>query len=68
VLDRLAETAGPGEGDPVSFLFRIRGRELLEERGAQAAAICGLLADAGTRHPVAKVLGLDRPAARRWAT
>ena len=62
VFDRLAEIAEPGEGDPVSFLFRVAGRDLPEGRGVQAAALCGLLADAGTRHPVAKALSLDRPA------
>src|SRR5690348_5402138 len=58
VLDWVAAAATPGHSDPVTFIFRIPGSDLAKGRGSQAAAICGLMADAATQHP----LGLDRPA------
>jgi hypothetical protein len=60
VLDWLAETAEPREGDPVTFVFRIPAVDLPDGRGAQASEIRNWLADAAVRHPVAKALGLDR--------
>jgi Tetratricopeptide repeat len=60
VLDWLAEQAEPDAADQVTFLFRVPGSDLSEERGSQANEICGFLADAATQHPAAKALGLDR--------
>ena len=59
VLDRLAEAAG-ADDVPVTLIARINGRELPEGAGAQAAVLRDCLAEAGTRHPVAELLGLDR--------
>ena len=59
VLDRLAEAAGADDA-PVTLIARINGRELPEQAGAQAAVLRDCLAEAGTRHPVAELLGLDR--------
>jgi hypothetical protein len=41
VLDWLAEAVESAEGDPVTFVLRIPGRELPEGRGSQAAACAG---------------------------
>ena len=59
VLDRLAEAAGADDA-PVTLIARINGRELPDGAGAQAAVLRDCLAEAGTRHPVAELLGLDR--------
>jgi hypothetical protein len=61
VLDWLAKTVSAADGGPVTFLFRIGGKQLPEGRGPQALAVRALLADAGARHPVARTFGLDRP-------
>ena len=59
VLDRLAEAAGADDA-PVTLIARINGRELPDGAGAQAAVLRDCLAEAGTRHRVAELLGLDR--------
>ena len=59
VLDWLAEAAG-ADDVPVTLIARINGRELPEGIGAQAAVLRDCLAEAGTRHRAAELLGLDR--------
>ena len=59
VLDRLAAAASANDA-PVTLIARISGRELPGGPGAQAAVLRDCLAEAGTRHRVADVLGLDR--------
>jgi hypothetical protein len=48
------------EDAPVTLVVRINGREMPDGLGPQAAVLPGLLADAGARHRVAELLGLDR--------
>jgi tetratricopeptide (TPR) repeat protein len=61
VLDQLAEDSWPRDGNPVTCIFRIEGKQLSGGPGQQAADVRARLADACARHPVARALGLDRP-------
>jgi tetratricopeptide repeat protein len=62
VLDWFAEQVSHVDGGPVTFVFRVAGAVLPEGRGSQAVAVRGSLAEASAGHPVARALGLDRPA------
>jgi tetratricopeptide (TPR) repeat protein len=59
VLDHLAGVAD-GDSGPVTLVVRVDGRALPEERGLQAAVLRDWLMQAGVRHRVAELLGLDR--------
>jgi Tetratricopeptide repeat len=59
VLEYLAEAAD-GDAGPVTLVAQVDGRALPQEPGVQAAVLRDILAAAGARHRVAKVLGLDR--------
>jgi hypothetical protein len=59
VLDQLAESVGADDA-PVTLIARINGRELPEGPDAQAAVLRDCLAEEGTRHRAAELLGLDR--------
>jgi tetratricopeptide (TPR) repeat protein len=59
VLDHFAAVVSRDDA-PVSLLVRINGKDLPEEAGMQALALRRCLAEAGGRHRVAELLGLDR--------
>jgi tetratricopeptide (TPR) repeat protein len=59
VLDHLAAVAG-GDSGPVTLVVQVDGRALPDEPGLQAAVLRDCLAEAGARHRVSELLGLDR--------
>jgi hypothetical protein len=59
VLDQ-ANMVVSAADSPVTLVVRINGRELPDGLGLQAAVLSGVLADAGARHRVVELLGLDR--------
>ena len=60
VLNQLAQTVASSEDGPVTLGLRVNCRELPDGPGLQAEVLRDLLTDAGARHRVAELLGLDR--------
>src|SRR5689334_3817711 len=58
VLDQVSEVVSVADA-PVTLVVRFNGRELRDGLGLQAEVVSGQLADAGARHRVAELVGLD---------